>query len=258
MRQTSHFAKARIDVFRGNYKPKGSEEKTFLLRRNLLAKSKDGHYTVYYAPLGEWLPKRSDRLILVGITPALAHMEAADQVFRKTPAIKRKDEHAYSNVLRNEVAFIGDTGKNLCEMLDDIDLPRWLDAKRASELFELTFKGVAMTSALFFPTFKDGKGLSGYPPCTRWAMFDDLLASHLIPRLHAAPKALIIPLGAAAEKLVARAIHNSKASDDRPIDTARILSGFPHPSNQNRTRKQKLARNRDALRGYVRSFLATR
>jgi hypothetical protein len=143
------------------------------------------------------------------------------------PQNKLKEGPAYSAAIRQRVAFAGRMWTNLCDCIDKIGLPHAYGVACAEKLFSAETKGVATTSALVFPTFKNGEDLHGYPPCTRIPMFDEMLVSLLLPRRDAAKRALIVPLGSAAWKLLARALSIRETQAGRSIDSVRILTATP-------------------------------
>ncbi len=72
---------------------------------------------------------------------------------------KRKEGPAYSAAIRQRVAAAGPMRTNLCEWLDKLGLPDAYGVAYAEKLFLARTKGVATTSALVFPTFKDEDNL---------------------------------------------------------------------------------------------------
>jgi hypothetical protein len=183
-------------------------------------------------------------------------MQKAAELFMELPRDKRNEGPAYSAAIRQRVAFAGRMRTNLCDWLDNIGLPDAYGVACADSLFSAETKGVATTSALVFPTFKNGEDLHSYPPCTRIPMFDDMLVSLLLPRLDAARRALIVPLGSAAQKLLARALSTRETQAGRTIDSVRILTGLPHPGDGpgRKDRIEVFKMRRACLRRQIRRF----
>jgi hypothetical protein len=253
MEADSDFSKRRIAAYRAAYRPKTFDRQTLTARRYVLAR--EGPYTVCYAPIGA-RPRTHDRLIFVGITPGFEQMQLAAKLFISLPPSKRHEGVAYSNALRVRVAFGGPMRTILFEMLETVRLPQAFGVDCAADLFSAECKEVATTSALVFPTFRNGKNLGRVRAGQHVKIFDDMLESQLIPRLNAAPDALIIALGSTAQVLVDRAILNHHTKNGKTIDGRRVLTGFPHPSGNNGHRHQQLGERRNSLRRQIRRYFA--
>ncbi len=244
------FSAERIPQLRATYNPQNFDKATLLSDKFLLAK--EGQYETFYAPMGIW-PRATDKLILVGLTPGFSQMELAARLFMSFPADKRSDDFAYGDAIREQVAFAGSMRTNLCKMLDDVGLPCGLGVESTTSLFSAERSDVSTTSALVFPTFTNGKNFSGLRTGKRVAIFDKMLESQLLPRLLAAPHALIVPLGKCAEAFLTTLSSLQRRQSDA-IDSRRILTGFPHPSGANGHRLPQFKHNFDSLTRQIQMF----
>ncbi len=77
----------------------------------------EGRAQVYFAPFTT-APQPSARIVLVGITPGLAQVALAAEVFAETPPGDRRDDEQFASMLRPRVAFGGPMRSHLCTMLD--------------------------------------------------------------------------------------------------------------------------------------------
>jgi hypothetical protein len=126
--------------------------------------------------------------------------------------------------------------------------------KSVSALFDPSTQNISTTSAIMFPALHAGRDLSGIRPNQRVAIFDDIVRSQLLPRLAAAPNALIIPLGVSVERLLEQIC--SLADTSTSISRNRILTGLPHPSGQYVQRHERFAENRASIERQIRAFFA--
>ncbi|MEA2666810.1 MAG: hypothetical protein QOI11_3754 [Candidatus Eremiobacteraeota bacterium] len=248
--ECSPFARSRLAELRASYAPQSFDKHDLLADRYLLAR--EGRYRVYYVPTGAW-PRPDAKVILLGLTPGLAQAMEAAHLFAETPAMLRDDEATYSSLLRKHVAFKGSMRTNLCTMLDQLGLPKALGLSRSDDLFHDPASPVATTSALIFPVFtgtdlrnfSGGGGALGKLP-----LFRQMLEELLVPRLVAAPSALIVPFGKSSASGLHFLVERGLVAPER------VLSGFPHPSGANGHRKRQFEARREELAHALRTWFA--
>jgi hypothetical protein len=244
----SPFSERRLVQLRERYSPTSLDKAQLFADRYCLARCE--RYSVYFAPIATF-PSPKARVILVGLTPGESQArKAAAAYFESTPRV-RDDPQAWSAIIRRHVAFAGAMRANLCSMLDELDFPRYLGARRTSELFERGSSEIATTSALLYPVFVgpelrnfSGDGISLANVLLFRRMLDELLA----PRLASAPDAMIIPLGRAAASGIRYLCEN------RIVSRERVLLGMPHPSGANGHRRRQFAEGRDAMATSLRQW----
>jgi hypothetical protein len=187
----------------------------------VIGRTKD--YTVVYAPFGV-KPRPRARVIFVGLTPGRRQLAVAMEVAREKRTL---DPDVLAVELRRRVAFAGQMRTNLVRMLDDLGLPKHLQIRSTSDLFDSAQGRLFATSALLYPVFGRGRNYSGDPTILREPLFIDMLESLLGPTLQRMPKAMIIPFGKWAEAAVLYVAERGF------VDPARVLKGLPHPSGAN-------------------------
>jgi len=232
---------------RKGYAPVSFDRAELLAERYLLAT--EGRYHVYYAPVGSW-PREETRVLFLGITPGFAQVVAAADAYLHTAPAIRNNEDAFSDVLRNKVAYIGPMRDNLCRMLDDIDFPKAYGVKNSDELFAAKRTEITASSTLIFPVFQgpEMKNFSGVRNLSRSALFRTMLDKLLAPRVKRAPNALVIPLGVVAGDGVRYLCENY----DLPSD--RVLWHLPHPSPANGRRESEFKKYKKTMRAFIEAF----
>jgi hypothetical protein len=239
--ESGAFTSARLRALWDKYAPR-SLEKADLLDEELLM-AVEGPYRVYFAPIGA-IPDPSARIVFVGLTPGLTQVELCAALHHNTDAVIRNNPEAFSRLLISKVSFGGSMRTNLCTMLDELGVPEMLNAQSSKDLFESADVQIAATSALMYPVFigKENKNFGGTVDLAARGLFREMIASLLAPRLAAAPRALIVPLGNSAGSGVKYLVDRGEVSIDR------VLLGLPHPSGQNGHRKKHFTERKDELK----------
>ena len=195
--------------------------------------------SLYYAPW-DWV-NTDAKVMLVGITPG-AHQ--ASEALREA---RRCLEEGVSNeeLLRRADAvgsFSGPMRTNLVAMLDGIGLAEALDIDSTARLFDSHHHLAAHVSAIDFPLFVDGENYGGAnPPLCDHPVLRSLVRASLGPRVAMTGRALVVPLGKAAQ-LTTRLLIREGLLDER-----RCLLGVPHPSGANGWRVRQYAVRREEL-----------
>ena len=120
--------------------------------------------------------------------------------------------------------------KNLVRLLDHIGIARTLGIESTAELWGRRSDLVHFTSALRYPVFVDGQNWSGQPDMLRVPDMRGWLERYTGVELGSMRQALLVPLG---PKVTAAFEHLSRIGI---VDSARVLSGLPHPSGANAER----------------------
>src|SRR4051794_19805376 len=139
---------------------KGSYGKEDLNTEDFLY-AKDGKVEVYWAPF-EYINKNA-KVIILGITPGWTQMELAFNYVRH-----HIEDEEYEQMICNakKNASFGGTAmrKNLIEMLDGIELHKFLKIDSCEQLFNEKHFLLHTTSVLRYPVFIDGDNYSGSNP----------------------------------------------------------------------------------------------
>jgi hypothetical protein len=98
--------------------------------------------------------------------------------------------------------------------------------------------------ALDYPVFvgRQNANFAETVDLSKSTLFREMLEVLLLPRLLAAPRALIIPLGDSAGSGVRYLVQF------RQVDERRVLFGLPHPSGSNGHRVRRFAEQKEKLR----------
>lgn len=183
----------------------------------------EGRLSIHYAPFDHVNPQA--RIAIVGITPG-AH-QAGQSIRRLRERLEAGDTLRAASMAAKEFAsFSGPMRDNLVDMLDFVGVGRWLGLQTCRELWEGRTDLVHFTSAIRYPTFRDGENYSGSPAIGKSRLLRDAMDRWFAEELAALPDALWIPLG----DKVAAAIRECAA---RASLSPRLLDGLPHPSGAN-------------------------
>jgi hypothetical protein len=204
-------------------------DKAFFARSELISEKFflfcDGKLSAYYAPFHYM--NVDARVVLVGLTPGWAQMERAFRTAKLAMAKGLTGDELFDYIKRSG-SFSGPMRKNLVSMLDGIGLNQHLKLTSCSELFGSASELVHFTSAVSAPTFIDGENFSGHGVSfLELPMFRQFIIDNLAKELALLPEAIIIPLGRIVDEIM------GFLREERLIDPARCLLGFPHPSGAN-------------------------
>lgn len=197
----------------------------------------DGSITVAYAPVDHINVEA--QVVLLGITPGLQQAQVAFATSREMVGAPVDD---VGKEIKRRAAFAGSMRRNLVLMLDDIGLHTQLGVSSVAALFAEHDNLLHSTSILRYPVFMKGKNYSGFSPePTQHPMLSSMIEQLLVPELCSVHGALVVPLGAAVERVLQHLTERGLLSDDR------WLRGFPHPSGANGHRKHQFSNNRQRL-----------
>jgi len=212
-------------------------------RRSQLRLLRDGSLSIFYDAC-DWV-NTSAKVMLVGITPgfhqATEGLREAQRCLRE--GLTNEETLRCANTVGS---FSGPMRANLVTMLDGIGLAGALGLSSSAQLFGADRHLLASASAISYPVFVNGENYGGSnPSLTRHPLLRSLVRACLGARAGMAARALVVPLGKAAQDAVALLIA------DGLLDQGRCLLGFPHPSGANGWRARQYAARRKTLRNEV-------
>ncbi|GFN32893.1 uracil-DNA glycosylase family protein [Paenibacillus xylaniclasticus] len=207
---------------------------TLLMERN-------GKVEMYYAPHNEYVNPDA-KIVIIGLTPGWSQMEIAFRVARACLEEGRSDEEVCQRV-KEAARFAGPMRQNLISMLDELGLHHKLQLTSCSELFESGQQLLHTTSVLRFPVFVNKRNYNGTtPPLLTHPLLKREARSTIEEQLDYMRQALIIPLGVSVENGLRQFV------EERLLDRARCLWGFPHPSGANGHRHRQFAEHVKAMK----------
>lgn len=168
--------------------------------------------------------------MIVGITPGIQQAVNALRAYRS--ALRQGETPAEAlKTAKHQGSFSGPLRSNLIQLLDYLEVNRWLGIHSCESLFGEDVKRVHFTSALRYPVLVNGKNYAGrQPSMTRDPRLVAELMQWLPQELAQLENPLLVPLGDA----VANAL--GFLAEKGLIDSQRVLSGLPHPSGANAER----------------------
>ena len=188
----------------------------------------DGTISSYYAPF-DYINAKA-KIVICGITPGLSQSLIALKEAQVSLLAGESDAHADYRA-KHSASFAGTMRKNLVLMLDYLNVNELLAIDSCSDLFTTRTDLVHYTSALRYPTFKDGKNYSGSPSMVKHPQLKQVVETVLGDELAQFDKStIIIPLGQAVEDAL------MLLAGKGVISSAQVLQGMPHPSGANAER----------------------
>lgn len=197
----------------------------------------EGPLSAYYAPFDALNPNA--RVVLVGITPGRQQANNAIAEARRQLQSGASTEDALRSA-KKVGAFSGAMRNNLVALLNHVGLQRWLDIDSCESLFGASGDLLHTTSVLPFPVFLNGENYNGKPDPIDNAFLRSMVQTHFVPQVQALPKAVFVPLGTVA----IRVMQYLQAQGILPA--SRVLVGLPHPSGANAERIQYFLGNKAA------------
>ncbi|MEK3719862.1 hypothetical protein [Paenibacillus sp. FSL H8-0034] len=212
----------------------------FLLHR-------EGGLEMYYAPHNEYI-NQAAKLVILGITPGWTQMELAfRQAKQDVDAGLLLEQIAYRS--KQAARFAGTMRKNLCSMLDQIELNTALGLSSCTRLFEDQDEWLHTSSVIKYPVFSHGLNYTGHnPQLVKSQFLSAYVCSTLNNELKQLANPLLIPLGKMVEDALNLLVSQGV------IERQSCLSGFPHPSGANGHRLQQLKTNLPLLKKQVIQF----
>lgn len=206
----------------------------------LLEKDEKRKLEIYYAPF-EYVNEKS-KVVIVGITPGLNQMYHSYLTVFNAKGLDISDEVILSQV-KNNSSFEGVMRKNLVKMLDELELNKHLNLSSVIELFDTASSLVHTTSIITYPVFHKDENYGGTTPnMLRAEILKKYATGHFLTEMNQIDKPIIIPLGVKVDKVINYLI------EQKLLDPKLVLSGFPHPSGQNGSRKKQFEANKEIMK----------
>lgn len=212
-----------------------------LINDFLVEKEKD--IEIYYSPHNEYINSKAS-VFIVGITPGFQQMSTAISAARK--GLENSNNiKAIQYQCKEAARFSGSLRNNLIEMLDEIELNKYLKINGCSQLFREKDYLLHTVSLIPYSVFVKGKNYSGHTPKL---IKSEFLMKYVyenfvdeLKELDDFRKVLIIPLGTSVEEVLIKLSTNNIISENQ------ILKGFPHPSGANVNRLIQLKKNKEKM-----------
>lgn len=212
-----------------------------LINDFLVEKERD--IEIYYAPHNEHINKKA-KVFIVGITPGFQQMNTAISVARRELE-SSNDIEKIQYKCKQAARFSGSLRNNLINMLDEIELNKYLNITSCGKLFGEKDYLLHTVSLIPYAVFVKGKNYSGHTPKL---IKSEFLMKYIyknfvdeLKKLDNAENILIIPLGRSVEEVLFMLCENNILSESQ------ILKGFPHPSGANVNRIVQLKENKDKM-----------
>lgn len=220
--------------------------KAELLASDLLMK-RSGLLEMYYAPHNEYVNPAA-KVVIIGITPGWTQMRIALQAAKAGLKAGLSDE-AVCRLAKEAAGFAGTMRTHLIDMLDALELHRYLGAGSCGDLFQDQHELLHTTSLLRFPVFVAGNNYNGtHPPLLTNPFLNQTVLRSLQDELSLINQPLIIPLGKNVEQVLQRLVA------DGMLDARDCLWGFPHPSGANGHRHKQFASHQESMRNKIRAL----
>lgn len=215
---------------------KATYEKEDLMTEDFLH-SKDNKIEIYWAPF-DYINKEA-KVIILGITPGWTQMELAFNYVRHH--IHEENHEQMLCNAKKQASFGGTVmRRNLIEMLDGIELNKFLKIDSCNELFSEKHSLLHTTSVLRYPVFIEKENYTGSnPKLLSNKLFLKMIEELLVPELNSIENAVIIPAGKAVSDVLEYLVNQNKISHQT------ILFHFPHPSGANANRIKQYESNKD-------------
>lgn len=208
--------------------------------------SEEGKLSIYYAPHNEY-QNVDAKIVIVGICPGWTQTKEAFMEAKKS----LEDNLPQDTILKMcklSARFAGSMRRNLNEMLDELELPKFLNISSSSNLFEDS-ELLHTTSLIPYPVFINEKNYTGHTPSIIESnLLMDYVRKHFYEEIKIMNNPLIIPLGKSVEEVLHIMIQ------DGIIKKEQCLFGFPHPSGANGHRKTQFRENKDILRNQIKIY----
>lgn len=211
----------------------------------------DEKISIYYAPHNEIINK-SAKIFIIGITPGWSQTSTA----YKTANECLNNNFSYESIkyeCKKNSRFAGSMRKNIIEMLDELNIPSFLNITSASMLFGECDYLLHTTSVIPYPVFVKMKNYTGSnPKITESEILYEFAKKYFYKEVQELTDALYIPLGKSVEEVLKLMIKEGI------IKESQCLLGFPHPSGANGHRKSQFELNKEELSKKVDNFFRNR
>ncbi len=211
----------------------------------------DGKISIYYAPHNEIINK-SAKIFIVGITPGWSQTSIAYKTANEE-LNKNLDYESIKYECKRNSRFAGSMRKNIIEMLDELNIPGYLNIASSSMLFDECDNLLHTTSVIPYPVFVKMKNYTGSnPQITESEILYKFVKEYFYKEARELSNALFVPLGKSVEEVLELIIKEGI------IKESQCLLGFPHPSGANGHRKSQFELNKEKLSKKVENFFQNR
>lgn len=219
-----------------------SFEKQDILNKDFeLYTDEKGKIKIYYAPHNEIINVNA-KIFIVGITPGWTQTSIAYKTAKEGLFENLSMEQIRKNCKVNS-RFAGSMRKNIIDMLNELELNKYLDINSCSELFDENNELLHTTSLIPYPIFVNGKNYTGSNPTILGnEVFLSYVKKYFYNEVKTLNDVLIVPLGKAVEDVLQMMVDEDIISDNQ------CLFGFPHPSGANGHRKKQFEDNKIELK----------
>lgn len=202
---------------------------------------------IYYAPHNEIINQKA-KIFIVGITPGWTQTQIAYKTAHEGLVKNLNSEQIRKNC-KVKSRFAGSMRKNIIEMLDELELNRYLKISSCSELFDYKNELLHTTSLIPYPIFINNKNYTGSnPSILENEVFVDYVKRYFYKETENFDNILIIPLGKAVEEVLKMMINENIIYDKQ------CLFGFPHPSGANGHRKKQFEERKGDLKEKIKIY----
>lgn len=207
----------------------------------------DKKISIFYAPHNEIINSNA-QVFIVGITPGWQQTSIAYKTANKCLNNNLDYETTKYECKRNS-RFAGSMRKNIIAMLDELELPKYLNIASSSMLFDECDNLLHTTSIIPYPVFVNMKNYTGSnPKIIENEILYSYVKKYFYNEAKILHKALFIPLGKSVEEILEKMI------EEGIINESQCLLGFPHPSGANGHRLKQFAINKEYLANKVKDF----
>ena len=206
-------------------------EKIYILNKDFELYN-DGKMSIYYAPHNETRNEKA-KIFLIGITPGWTQTQIAFKTAQKGIRNCLSKEETKRECKRN-ARFAGSMRKNLIEMLEELQLHKYLNISSCAKLFAEKDYLMHTTSMLPYPVFINGKNYTGSSPkILNNKVLTSYVQRYFYEEAKAMQNALFIPLGHSVTEVLEKMVQEGL------LEQHQCLFGFPHPSGANGHRKKQ-------------------
>ncbi|KIY21023.1 hypothetical protein [Mesobacillus subterraneus] len=209
--------------------------------------TKEGRLEVYYCTHNEYINPKA-KVFIVGITPGFQQMSKSIAVARSLIE-KRKPVTEIPYLSKREARFSGVLRNHIIEMLDDLELQKWLALESCAQLFNEKDNLLHTTSLIPYAVFNNRENYTGHhPKILKNKMLMGFLKSYFEPQACMLQNAIVVPLGKSVEEVMRLYVSEGL------LEEKNILFGFPHPSGANGHRLPQFNRNKEKMKNTIKDF----
>ena len=221
-------------------------DKTDILCNKFLIEEND-NLKIFYAPHNEYI-NSSAKILVVGICPGWTQTQIA---------YKTAFEGLTNNLFVSEIQkqcklnsrFAGSMRKNLIDMMNELQIHKYLNLENCSQLFDKDCTLLHTTSVIPYPIFINGKNYTGHnPELSKSKILIRYVEQYFYPEAQYFNNALIIPLGKSVDDIL------KDMCNRNILNHTNILFGFPHTSGANGHRRKQFEENKEFFNSIITEY----